>query len=266
MDIRQLRYFMAIANVRSYSLAAKSLFVTQPTLTWTVQKLESHLNTKLFEISDKGLQLTKSGKLLYERGSKIVEEFDELEELIRNQKNTIKGSLRIGTTVISVIRHMKKISELISSNPDLDITLVQKGSKRIQEMISCGDLELGLVSFPIYYDNLELISLPTPFPSYDVSVVVSCNSQLASKKAVKLQDLKDEKISLLSEDYVIGNVFYDRCKEAGFAPNIIFQNGNWEVLLENVAIAESVTILPTEFSSIATRKDVKWIKLEDKIN
>jgi DNA-binding transcriptional LysR family regulator len=266
MDIRQLRYFIAIANAKSYSIAAKSLFVTQPTLTWTIQKLESDLNTKLFYNSDRGIEPTENGKVLFEQGKKIVKDIDDLTELIRGQENNAVGSLKIGITVLLSIKYMQTISEFISLHSNLKMTLIQNGSKRIQEMVSTGELDLGLVSFPIYYDNLEIEPTTSPLPQYDVSVVVSKDNPLASKKTLKLKDLKEEAFSILSEDFVLGNIIYDRCHEAGFDPNIIFQNDSWEVLLENVAVTNSVTLLPIEFSSIATREDVKWIKLVDKIN
>jgi DNA-binding transcriptional LysR family regulator len=266
MDIRQLRYFIAIANAKSYSTAAKSLFVTQPTLTWTIQKLENDLNTRLFYTTDRGIELTENGKLLYENGRNIVKEIDDLTEQIRGQDNSTEKSLKIGITVLLSIKYMQTITEFISSHSNIKMTLIQKGSKRIQEMVSSGELDLGLVSFPIYYDNLEIEPFAAPLPHYDVSVVVSKDNPLASKKSLKLKELKDEDFSTLSADFVLGNLIYDRCHEVGFDPNVIFQNDSWEVLLENVAITNSITLLPTEFSIIATRKDVKWIKLEDKIN
>jgi DNA-binding transcriptional LysR family regulator len=266
MDIRQLRYFIAIANAKSYSTAAKSLFVTQPTLTWTIQKLENDLNTRLFYNTDRGIELTENGKLLYENGRNIVKDMDHLTEQIRGQDNSAEKSLKIGITVLLSIKYMQTITEFISSHSNIKMTLIQKGSKRIQEMVSSGELDLGLVSFPIYYDNLEIEPFAAPLPHYEVSVVVSKENPLASKKSLKLKDLKDEDFSILSADFVLGNLIYDRCHEAGFDPNVTFQNDSWEVLLENVAISNSITLLPTEFSIIATRKDVKWIKLEDKIN
>ncbi|WML44703.1 LysR family transcriptional regulator [Neobacillus sp. PS3-40] len=266
MDIRQLRYFIAIANAKSYSIAAKSLFVTQPTLTWTIQKLETDLNTKLFYHSERVIELTENGKLLYEYGKNIVKEIDDLTRVIRGNENTVNGKLKVGLTVLFSILYMQSIAEFISSHSNIEITLIQKGSKRIQEMVSSGELDLGLVSFPIYYDNLEVEPFITPLPPYNVSVVVSKDNPLASRKSLKIKDLKEEAFSVLSTDFILGNLIFDRCNEVGFEPHVIFSNENWEVLLENVAITNSITLLPTEFSNTAARKDVKWIQLEDKIN
>ncbi len=232
MDIRQLRYFIAIANAKSYSIAAKSLFVTQPALSWTIQKLESDLNTKLFYNVDYGIELTENGKFLYEHGKSIVKDIDDLTRLIREHEHNMEGSLKIGLTVLFSIRYMKTISEFISSHSNFEITLIQKGSKRIQEMVSTGELDLGLVSFPIYYDNLEVEPCAKQFPSYDVSVVVSNENPLSTRSNLKLEDLKSEKFSILSGDFILGNILYHRCKEIGFEPSVVFKNENWEVLLE----------------------------------
>ena len=68
MEFRQLNYFITVANKRSYSLAAKELFVTQPTLTLAIKKLEKEFNTTLFEQNNRRLELTESGQMLYEKG------------------------------------------------------------------------------------------------------------------------------------------------------------------------------------------------------
>ncbi|WP_163972067.1 LysR family transcriptional regulator [Oceanobacillus halotolerans] len=265
MDIRQLRYFIAIANAGSYSIAAKNLFVTQPTLSWTVQKLESDLNTKLFYHADHGIELTENGKILFEYGKNIVKDIDDLTKQIRENNNVVGGSLKVGLTVLLSMRYMQSISEFMSSHSHYEITLIQKGSKRIQEMVSTGELDLGLVSFPVYYDNLEVEPCASPFPSYDVSVFVSKENLLSTNKKLKLKDLASEKFSILTCDFTLGNLIYDRCKEVGFEPHVVFQNENWEVLLENVALTDNVTILPTELVKNIKPKDVKSIKLDDKI-
>lgn len=265
MDIRQLRYFIAIADANSYSIAAKSLFVTQPTLSWTIHKLEDDLNTKLFYHADHGIELTENGGLLYERGKSIVKDIDDLTKQIREHEHVIEGSLKVGLTVLFSIRYMQAISEFISSHSNFEITLIQKGSKRIQEMISTGDLDLGLVSYPICYDNLEVEPSATPFPSYSVSVFISKENPLSTRETLKLKDLATEKFSMLSGDFILGSILYERCKEVGFEPHVVFQNENWEVLLENVAITNNIAILPTELAKFAKQKDITWVQLDDKI-
>src|SRR5699024_12644382 len=83
MELRQLKYFVTIAESKSYSTAAKSLFVTQPTLSWNIQKLEEELNDRLFFQSNQGVKLTEAGELLYEEGQKILASVESVVEKIQ---------------------------------------------------------------------------------------------------------------------------------------------------------------------------------------
>ena len=86
MDIRQLKYFIAIAESKNLSRAAKSLFITQPTLSQTIKKLESELNTVLFKMTDEGMMLTETGQVLYDDGIKIIEDFEKLIDKVSQYK------------------------------------------------------------------------------------------------------------------------------------------------------------------------------------
>src|SRR5690625_7080509 len=96
MEFRQLKYFLTIANTGSFSKAAKSIFVTQPTLSWNIQNLEDELGAKLFYPSDEGLKLTEAGEILYANATdilKIVANTEQqLQELQENDNERLKRS------------------------------------------------------------------------------------------------------------------------------------------------------------------------------
>lgn len=263
MELRQLKYFVTIANSRSYSGAAKSLFVTQPTLSWNIQQLEEEFNTHLFFQTKQGLQLTENGETLYKHGQVLLKNFDEL----MTEMHQIKAgneTLKVGITVLFVIQYMEQIVQFTTMNPEVELTFVQSGSVEIQKKLANEEIDIGLVSFPNYENSIEIERLNTSHSQYSVSVVLPFDHPLAKKTTIKIKDLKDYDICSFSSDYVLGNILHERCIEYGFYPKIIFTNKNWEVLLQNTLITNALTLMPQALEKISNFKELKWIPLKDK--
>ncbi|MEG0289201.1 MAG: LysR family transcriptional regulator [Carnobacterium sp.] len=265
MELRQLKYFITIANTRSYTAAAKSLFVTQPTLSWNIQQLEEEFNAHLFFQTKQGLQLTEKGEKLLTRGQKVLDEFEGLiEDMHKMQPG--KKNLKVGITVLFVIQYMEQIVQFTTMNPEVELTFVQSGSVEIQEKLAQNEIDIGLVSFPNYESSIEIERLNTSHSQYTVSVVLPFDHPLAQKETIEIKDLKGYDICSFSNDYVLGNILHERCSESGFHPNIIFTNKNWEVLLQNTLTTKALTLMPQALERISNFKNLKWIPLKDKAN
>lgn len=263
MELRQLKYFITIATTKSYSAAAKSLFVTQPTLSWNIQQLEEEFNSHLFFQTKQGLQLTEHGEKLFDHGQRVLKEYERLMEdmqIINRQKKTLK----VGITVLFVIQYMEQIVRFTSMNPEVELSFVQSGSVEVQKMLARDEIDIGLVSFPNYESTIEIERLKTSHSSYTVSVVLPFDHPLAQKKAITVKDLKGYSICAFSDDYVLGNILYARCKEYGFHPNVIFKNKNWEVILQNTLMTKGLALMPQALEQISNFKDLKWVPLKDK--
>jgi len=266
MELRQLKYFVTIAESKSYSTAAKSLFVTQPTLSWNIQKLEEELNDRLFFQSNQGVKLTEAGELLYEEGQKILASVESVVEKIQHQSKQMNKTLKVGITVLFAIQYMKQIIHFTSTNPNVDVSFVQRGSVELQRMLANKEIDIGLISFPIYEPTIHIESLNTSHPDYSVDVVMPFDHPLAKKKSIKISDLKGYPICSFSTNYVLGKVIRERCQESGFEPNIIFTNDNWEVLLQNTLLSNGVTLMPKSLERLSNFINLKWIPFDDKAN
>lgn len=266
MELRQMKYFITIANTRSYSDAAKSLFVTQPTLSWNMQKLEEELNVNLFDKSDHDISLTKLGQIFYDESIKVLENVDNLLKKMREEDRKENQKLKVGLTVLFAVQYMDQIVHFTTSNPDVELSFIQSGSIKLQKMLANKEIDIGLISFPIYEPSITIQHLKTSHSNYSVSVVVPFDHPLANKKTIKIADLKNYAICSLSESYVIGKVMKERCQEHGFQPNIIFTNGNWEVLLQNTITTGALTLLPKALEKLSNFYNLKWIPLDDKAN
>lgn len=266
MELRQLRYFLAIANAKSYSTAAQYLYVTQPTLTWNIQKLEEELDTRLFYQTTRGIELTESGEILLKQGEKILTEIDEMVEHIKLRGESQKKTLKVGITALFVIQYMQQIVNYISSNPEIELTFIQHGSVVLQRMLANKEIDIGLLSFPIYEPSIEIEKLRTTNSNYKVSAVMPPEHPLASKKSLRIPDLEGYEICSFTKDYVLGKILYERCEFFGFTPHVIFTNNNWEVLLQNVEATGTLTLMPNTVKKIRKNDNLKWIPMVDKAN
>lgn len=267
MELRQLKYFIAIADARSYSTAAKNLFVTQPTLSWNVQKLEDELHTQLlYQSTNNTLALTDTGKLLYEKGLDILNALDNLIETIQTKDKVEKETLKIGITALFVIQYMEEIIQFTSKNPNVELKFVQNGSIDIQKKLANEEIDVALCSYPLYEPGLKIEQLNTSNPHYTISVVMPNSHVLSNRESLTISDLEGHQICAFTKDYVLGKMLYDRAHSKGFKPNVIFKNGEWEVLLQNVLATNSLALMPHVIKKIRGNDDLVWIPLDDKAN
>ncbi|HGL4076453.1 TPA: LysR family transcriptional regulator [Enterococcus faecalis] len=268
MNIQLLKYFIEIVNTRSLSAAARNLFVTQPTLSLALKKMESELGTALFDHSDQPFQLTDTGLYLYEHGQEVVFQFDQLVTDIRemNQK-PVKKQLRLGLTTLFAVQFMKEISRFLTTHPHVNLILQQDGSPKLQTMLANKEIDMGLISFPntlpeiIYIEPLE-----TTTKGYHVYVVVPESNPLSQYEKLTFKDLKDQRFSSLSDNFMIGRLLLDRTRSFGYEPNIILHNDDLQVLLYSLQKNNSICLLPIEYYEVGKSQGLKWIPLKDKFD
>lgn len=268
MNIQQLKYFIQIADSRNVSDAALSLFVTQPTLSLALKKMEGELNTKLFTHSDSPYQLTDTGLVLYERGQVLVQQFDQLiDDLHSMQDTSSKQVIHLGLTTLFAMQFMKEISTFLAQNPNVELIIKQGGSHELQQMLVNKEIDIGLVSFPNYQTEMINIDvLETTTRGYNVYVVVPENNPLASLEELTFKDLKGQRFSSLSDNFMIGRMLIDQSRAFGFEPNIVLYNDDLQVLIHSVVKNNSICLLPIEYRQVGKSEGVKWIPLKDKYN
>ncbi|GAA0358433.1 LysR family transcriptional regulator [Alkalibacterium iburiense] len=265
IDIKQLKYFIEIANTRNMSQAARNLFVTQPTLSFTIKKLEAELNTELFDTHDKTFRLTRSGKLLYKKGGEIVKEFDELVNKIQKMKSDSKETIRLGLTILFAVQYMQQISNFIATHQNVELVIIQNGSRKIQAMLAENELDIGLVSFPNTQSQcLTIEPLNTSTKGYNVHVVLPENNPLSNKKELRFEDLKGQRFSTLSEHFMLGQMLFERSRHLGFEPDIAMVHDDLQVLLYSLQKLDSICLLPIEYKQIGALDGLKWVPLKDK--
>lgn len=263
MDIKQLKYFIEVADTKNLSRAAENLYISQPTLSLSMKKIEKELNTKIFG-TDIKYGLTPAGQILYDRGSEIVRNFDRLIDEMENFGNDKNETIRLGVTILFAVQFMQEISSFIAKHQNVNLHIIQNGSINIQKKLAKGEIDLAIVSLPnLYPDIITIETLKTRDNGYNVAAVMPNTNKLANNKEVELSELQNERFSTLNEDYMIGDLLKTRSREIGFKPHIVMEHEDLQVLLHSILELDSVCLLPMEYREVADVSKLNWIPLKD---
>lgn len=263
MDIKQLKYFIEVADTKNLSRAAENLYISQPTLSLSMKKIEKELNTKIFG-TDIKYGLTPAGQILYDRGSEIVRNFDRLIDEMENFGNDKNETIRLGVTILFAVQFMQEISSFIAKHQNVNLHIIQNGSINIQKKLAKGEIDLAIVSLPnLYPDIITIETLKTRDNGYNVAAVMPNTNKLANNKEVELSELQNERFSTLNEDYMIGDLLKTRSREISFKPHIVMEHEDLQVLLHSILELDSVCLLPMEYREVADVSKLNWIPLKD---
>ncbi|MFP3393102.1 cidABC operon transcriptional activator CidR [Brevibacillus sp. SIMBA_040] len=246
MDIRHLQYFLEVARHNSFTKAAESLYITQPTISKMVRNLEEELGVELFERLGKRVVLTDAGWVLYSQADVMVKSFDNMTVHIHELMELKKGRIRIGLPpMVGANFFPRVIGKFCEQYPGIVLELLEVGSKKVEADVASGMLDSGVVLLPIDEEVFESYS----FVNEEIQVVVHPTHRLAAKQKVFLAELVDERFLLFHEDFALHSRIIDECVRVGFHPQVIYKSSQWDFLSEMVAANIGITLLPETICS-----------------
>ncbi len=241
MDIKHLQYFIEVSRLKSFSKAAEHLYVTQPTISKMIRNLENELGVSLFARTSKRVELTDAGEVIFEQAKVIDKAFKDLEFQLENLTDLKKGNIHIGLPpMIGSLYFPDIIGGFHDEYPDISIQLFEYGAKRIEEEISKGDLDTGVVVLPVNEKIFDYFS----FEKEEIKLVVSSSHRLSGQKEVKLEDLRDENFILFNEDFALHSRIISSCASAGFHPTIISESSQWDFIGKMAASKLGIALMP----------------------
>lgn len=262
LDIRQLIYFSEVAKQQSFTKAAATLHVTQPTLSKVVKLLESELDTTLLDRSQRKSVLTDAGKIVYERSLKIIEMVNEVYTALEDLENLHKGHIKIGMPpLIGILFFPGIIREFQELYPDITISLDEIGANIVKEKVYSNELDAGFVMLPAHEEDYELI----PFTTEQVQLIVHIDNPLSERLSVNMLDLKNEKMLLFSDDFTIHNRIIEECHKAGFEPTIPFRSSQWDFIGQMVEHNLGIALFPQSFAAKVNPELVRIIPITPSI-
>jgi LysR family hydrogen peroxide-inducible transcriptional activator len=241
LKLRDLRYLVAVADLRHFGKAAARCFVSQPTLSAQLKKLEQALGVQLVERAPHNVSLTAAGEEIVARARRILEASDEVVTLARSLRDPLAGRLRVALLPTIGPYLLPYVAPLIrKSLPRLQLRLYEYQTEAMLEKLHAGELDLGILALPVELAGLEARELYREA----FTVALPERHRLAAQPSVKVTDLKDETLLLLEEGHCLRDQALEVCSRAGVRDSQDFRATSLETLRQMVATGAGVTLLP----------------------
>lgn len=243
MTLVQLEYIVALDTYRSFGLAAEKCFVTQPTMSMQVQKLEEELGIKLFDRSKQPITPTDIGSEIIEQARTILKESYKLKELINNQKTVLSGELRIGIIpTVAPYLMPQIISSFMKKYPEVQLVIWEYMTDQIVSELKTGLLDCGILSTPLEDKNLQ--ERPLFYESF--VAYLSKSSPLKTKKNLNATDIDLDDLWLLNEGHCMRNQILNICnrKKSNEVRAFEYNTDSVETLKRMVEMNKGITLLP----------------------
>ncbi len=244
MTLVQLEYIVAVDTYRSFVAAAEKCFVTQPTLSMQIQKLEESLGVKIFDRSRQPVVPTEVGLKIIEQARTVLIESQKINEILQEKKGELEGELRIGV-IPTVAPYLLPdvITVFLKKYPKLKLQIWEYTTERIVHELKQGSLDCGILSTPLSESSI----VETPIFYETFVAYVSEKSTLYQKKSLSTEDIGEEKLWLLNEGHCMRGQVLNICNykhNYGLEGTFEYNTGSVETLKRMVDINSGVTILP----------------------
>ncbi|WP_347941998.1 LysR family transcriptional regulator [Peribacillus simplex] len=260
MELRDIHSFMEVANHNSFTKAAAHSYLTQPSLSKAIKKLEEELHVELFDRSTRHLRLTDAGRIVYQQGQKALVALSELDVLLDELKDITAGEIKIGIPPLIGTLFFPDIARRFNQKyPKISLELVELGAKLIGELVEDGLVDLGIVVMPTNEKKFNIY----PFIQDEFVLYLHEDHPLAYKHSVSLNQLQDEKFILFSKDFALHDYVIRACEEKGFSPAISYQSSQWDLIVELVSSKLGIALLPKSIYEKQTNSNVKIVPIEN---
>lgn len=241
MNLRDLRYLVALAELRHFGRAADACHVSQPTLSTQIKKLEDELGVALVERAPRHVMLTPAGHDIAARARRVLAEVEQMRETARRTSDPEAGSVRIGffpTLGPYLLPHV--VPRIRARFPRLELLLVEEKTEAVLHLLRDGKLDAAVLALPLHEDWLETEFLfEEPF-----MLAVPEGHPLAGHRDLRLSELNDQHLLLLEEGHCLRDQALAVCSLAGAGEKEGFRATSLETLRQMVAAGVGVTLLP----------------------
>ncbi len=244
MTIVQLEYIVAVDTYRSFVAAAEKCFVTQPTLSMQIQKLEDTLGVKLFDRSKQPVTPTEIGIDIIAQARVLLAESEKIKEIITDRQKELSGELKVGIIpTISPYILPKILSGFVAKYPQVKLIVWEQTTENIIQQLKLGTIDCGILSTPLHEN--ALLEIPVFYENF--VAYTSKSSKLYKKKSINPDDIDMEEIWVLNEGHCMREQVLNICQRRkatqGFK-HFEYNTGSVETLKRMVDQNNGATILP----------------------
>jgi LysR family transcriptional regulator, hydrogen peroxide-inducible genes activator len=258
MTLVQLEYIVALDTYRHFVLAAEKCFVTQPTLSMQVQKLEDELGVKIFDRTKQPVIPTEIGKKILSQARTILRESGAIKDLIDDQKDTMTGELRIGVIpTLAPYLLPSLFKQIRAKHPQLELVIKETITEEVVQELKNNRLDCGVVVTPL---NDSSIKEDVLFFE-ELFIYVSRKNALYDKKYVLAHEIDPNELWLLEEGHCFRSQVLNLCELRKHSDlHFKYETGNIETLKRMVEKSEGITILPELAVREFGKSQMKFVK------
>ncbi|MCM3186059.1 LysR family transcriptional regulator [Priestia megaterium] len=257
MDIKQLIYFLTIAEEGNISKAADRLHMAQPPLSQQLKLLEEELGVILFERNTRRMQITDAGQLLQNRGQQIIDLMEKTSKELNDLKEGSQGLLSIGTissageTLVPImVQNFHKVY------PGVDFRIKESSTFEILELVKRGVVEIGIIRTPFNLETFDYISLPEePMMAAALDSLVDTN-----KTFLNLDELKGK--PLLFHNRYANNI-EEACKKSGFEPKVKCRIDDTRTMLNWASDGMGIALIPRDMMDLIPDSHLHFIEIKE---
>jgi len=241
MNIRDLKYFLAVAELEHFGKAAEQCCVSQPTLSGQIKKLEEQLGVALFERTNRRVMLTETGKHILHAARRILLEVDTINEIAQSSHDPISGTFRLGAfPTLATYIFPDLVPALKLSMPNLRLVLIEEKTEVLLEKLRHGEIDAALLALPIdddflvcqkLFDDEFLLAIPT-------------DHEFAHLQHIDQKKLKGQKLLLLEEGHCLRDQALEVCQLHGINQEQDFKATGLETLRQMVKAGSGITFMP----------------------
>ncbi len=241
MELRQLTYFVAVAQKLNFSRAAEELSVTQPGVSQQIRALENELGVQLFDRVGRRVALTRAGEVLLPHAYRLLAAVETARADVRELSQLTRGTASLGAPpTVSTHFLPSRLTRFRRRYPGLEVTLREAGTESLLRLIEASQLDLAIV----VSDHLPAVVENTPLLAEKYVLAVGLLHPLSQQDSVAMADLAGEAFILFPEGYKLREVTLAACKRAGFEPKVALDGGAMQSALEFVAAGLGVALVP----------------------
>ncbi|WP_124980798.1 hydrogen peroxide-inducible genes activator [Nonlabens xiamenensis] len=242
MTITQLKYVLAVAQHQNFTKAADKVFVTQPTLSMQIQKLEDELDIQIFDRTKKPIELTETGKKIVLQARNIVNESDRIQDIVDQEKGYIGGEFKIGVipTVMPTLLPMF-LANFVNKYPKVKLRIEELTTENIIENLQDGSIDAAIAATPLHHELIkERVLYYEPFVVYDPRFAGS------EKQKIKVDDINVDELLLLEDGHCFKDSILNLCRSARDTESerFMLESGSFETLIKLADEGLGMTLLP----------------------
>ena len=243
MTITQLKYTLAAAEYKNFTIAAEHCFVTQPTLSMQIQKLEDELEAKIFNRSKKPIELTEVGQKIIEQAKVIVDESNRIVDIVHQQKGFVGGEFKLGIIPTVMPTLLPMFLKTFSKNyPKVQLIIEELTTEEIVRKLTDGYIDAALAATPLENEAIkERVLYYEPFVG-----LIPKDHRLYDQKKIKIDDLEVDDILLLEDGHCFKNSIINLCRtnKKNSTHHFQLESGSFDTLIKLSKDGLGMTLLP----------------------